>query len=146
MIRNSKKHAIDKAFKRKPWQRIPESLKTRIVGEVLRGEITLRAASMKYSIHRTTLYAALHKVQVNGLINDVPVPRKKDVNLDMNQKQLERTSAQEIKALTEELKRAKLKNEALNIMIDVAEEKFKIKIRKKAGTKRSRGFGKDIHQ
>mgnify|MGYP001553333792 CR=1 FL=1 len=105
MIRNSKDHRVSKVFKRKPWQRIRESPKTRIAGEVLRGEITLRAASTKYSIHRTTLYKALHKVQVNGLINDVPGPCKKDVNLCMNEKQLERTSAQEIKELTEELKK-----------------------------------------
>lgn len=64
----------------------------------------------------------------------------------MDNKQLERTSAQEIKALTEELKKAKLKLEGLDIMINVAEEKFKIKIRKKAGTKRSRGCDKDIQK
>lgn len=146
MIRNSKKHPVGKAFKRKPGHKMPESLKTRIVGEVLRGEISLRAASAKYSIHRRTICAAIQKVQVNGLINDAPIPRKKDLNLDMNEKQLERTSAQEIKALTEELKKAKLKIEGLDIMINVAEEKFKIKIRKKAGAKQSRGCGRDTQE
>lgn len=146
MIRNSKKHPVGKVFKRKRWQKAPESIKARAVGEILRGEISISAASTKYSIHRKTLYAALHKVQVNSLINDVPSPHKKDLNLEMNRKQLERISAQEIKALTEELKKAKLKIEGLEVMIDVAEEKFKIKIRKKAGTKRSRDCGKDIQK
>ena len=125
---------------------MPESLKTRIVGEVLRGEISLRAASTKYNIHRRTICVALQKVHVNGLINDAPVPRRKGVNLDMNEKQLERSSAQEIKALTEELKKARLKIEGLDIMINVAEEKFKIKIRKKAGTKQSIGCGRDTRE
>lgn len=105
MIRNSKKKGVSKVFKRKPWQRIREGLKTRIVGEVLRREITLRAASIKDSIHRTTLYKALQKMQVNGLLNDVPVPCKKGVNLSTNEKQPERSSAQAIKELIEELKK-----------------------------------------
>ena len=146
MIKNSKKHGVGKVFKRRPWQRMPESLKFRIACEVLRGEITLRAACTKYSIHSTMLYAAIHKVQVNKLINEAPLRIKRDVNLGMNQMQLERSSAQEIKALTEELKRTKLKIEGLETMIDVAEDKFKIKIRKKAGTKQSRGCGKDIQE
>lgn len=141
MIRNSKKHPVKQVFKRKPHKKMPESLKTRIVGEVLRGEISLRAASTKYNIHRRTIRTALQKVQVNGLIDDAPVRLGKGVNLDMNEKQLERTSAQEIKALTEELKKARLKIEGLDIMISEAEEKFKIKIRKKAGTKQSRDCG-----
>jgi transposase-like protein len=125
---------------------MPESLKTRIVGEVLRGEISLRAASTKYNIHRRTIRTALQKVQVNGLVNDAPVRLGKGVNLDMNEKQLERTSAQQIKALTEELKKARLKIEGLDIMINEAEEKFKIKIRKKAGTKQSRDCGSDTRK
>jgi len=146
MIRNSKKYPVAKVFKRKRWQKAPESVKARAVGEILRGEISISAASTKYSIHRKTLYAALHKVQVNSLIYDVPLPHKKDLNLGMNQKQLERNSAQQIKALTEELKKAKLKLEGLDIMINEAEEKFKIKIRKKAGTKRSRDCGNDTRK
>jgi len=41
----------------------------------------------------------------------------------------------EVKKLQEELRKAKLHNELLNTMIDIAEDKLKIDIRKKSGTK-----------
>jgi transposase-like protein len=42
----------------------------------------------------------------------------------------------ELKQLQEELRKAKLHNELLNAMIDIAEKDLKIDIRKKSGTKR----------
>ncbi len=42
----------------------------------------------------------------------------------------------DVKALREELRKAKLYNELLNTMIDIAEDQLKIDIRKKSGTKR----------
>jgi len=42
----------------------------------------------------------------------------------------------DVKILQEELRKAKLNNELLNAIIDIAEEQFKINIRKKSGTKR----------
>lgn len=64
----------------------------------------------------------------------------------MNKKKLEHISAQEFEALAERLKNVKVKIERLEAMSGVAEEKFKIKTRKKAGTQRSRGCGKDIQE
>jgi hypothetical protein len=42
----------------------------------------------------------------------------------------------DVKTLQEELRKAKLHNELLNAMIDIAEDQLKIDIRKKSGTKR----------
>lgn len=42
----------------------------------------------------------------------------------------------EVKALQEELRKARLHNELLNTMIDIAEDQLKIDIRKKSGTRR----------
>jgi len=42
----------------------------------------------------------------------------------------------DVKILQEELRKAKLHNELLNAIIDIAEEQLKINIRKKSGTKR----------
>ena len=42
----------------------------------------------------------------------------------------------DVKQLQEELRKAKLHNELLNAMIDIAEDQLKINIRKKPGTKR----------
>lgn len=146
MIRNSKKHGVGKVFKRKPYQQISEALKSRVAGEILRGEISLRAASTKYCMNRRTLYAATQKVLLSGLINNTQIDSTNAVNLSMKEKQLGNISAQEIKILVEELKKARLKIEGLETMIDVAEDKFNIKIRKKAGTKQSRACGKDIRK
>jgi transposase-like protein len=43
----------------------------------------------------------------------------------------------DVQKLQKELKRAKLQNELLNVMIDTAEEHLKISIRKKSGTRQS---------
>lgn len=42
----------------------------------------------------------------------------------------------DVKLLQEELRKARLHNDLLNAMIDIAEEQLKINIRKKSGTKR----------
>ncbi len=42
----------------------------------------------------------------------------------------------EVKALHEELRKARLHNELLNTMIDIAEDQLKIDIRKGSGTRR----------
>lgn len=146
MIKNSKKHPVSKAFKKKPYQQMTEGLKSRIAGEILRGEISLRAASTKYSVSRKTLYSATQKARLCGLINNTPIDSTNSLNSGMKEKQIANTSAQEIKVLAEELKKARLKIEGLETMIDIAEGKFNIKIRKKAGTKQSRACGKDIQK
>jgi len=52
-------------------------------------------------------------------------------------KQVKHTDSDEVKALKEALAFSELKNRALNTLIDVAEEQFKIDIRKKPGARQS---------
>ena len=54
-----------------------------------------------------------------------------------NEVRPEAISSQDVKALKKALEEAELKIKALNTLIDVAEEQFKIPIRKKAGARQS---------
>lgn len=58
-------------------------------------------------------------------------------NSDVMAKQVKHTDSDEVKALKEALAFSELKNKALNTLIDVAEEQFKIDIRKKPGARQS---------
>ena len=125
-------------MKRKPYERLSDNLKSRIVNEILTKTIGLRAACRKYKISVTTVVKWIKKEKVSDLVKEKPVSPPDPLHLEMNEKQMQKASNQSVRLLTEELKRAKLQIEGLQTMIEVAEEKFKIKIRKKAGTKRSR--------
>jgi transposase len=57
--------------------------------------------------------------------------------MDKNEVRSEAISSEDIKALKKALEEAELKIRALNTLIDVAEDQFKIPIRKKPGAKQS---------
>jgi transposase len=57
--------------------------------------------------------------------------------MDKNEVRSEAISSQDVKALKKALEEAELKIKALNTLIDVAEDQFKIPIRKKPGAKQS---------
>jgi transposase len=57
--------------------------------------------------------------------------------MDKNEVRSEAISSEDIKALKKALEEAELKIKALNTLIDVAEDQFKIPIRKKPGAKQS---------
>ena len=132
-----KKISAGKVLKRKPYQRLDDNLKSRIVNEILGKKIGFRAACKKYKICRSTVVNWVKKEKVNTLVNEEPPSSFDPLHLEMNEKRMEKVSTQNARLLTEELKRAKLQIEGLQTMIEFAEEKFKIKIRKKAGTKQS---------
>ena len=137
-VKNVRKIGAGKVLKRKPYERLNDNLKSRIVNEILTKTIGLRAACRKYKISVTTVVKWIKKEKVSDLVKEKPVSPPDPLHLEMNEKQMQKASNQSVRLLTEELKRAKLQIEGLQTMIEVAEEKFKIKIRKKAGTKRSR--------
>jgi hypothetical protein len=137
-IKNEKKIGAGKVLKRKPYQRLTDNLKSRIVNEILRETLVLSVACKKYKIGRSTVMKWIKKEKVINLVREEPGSAYDPLHLEMNEKRVQKASIQSVKLLTEELKRAKLQIEGLQTMIEVAEEKFKIKIRKKAGTKQSR--------
>jgi transposase len=57
--------------------------------------------------------------------------------MDKNEVRSEAISSEDVKALKKALEEAELKIRALNTLIDVAEEQFKIPIRKKPGARQS---------
>ena len=142
-IKKTKKLAAGKVLKRKPYQRLDDNVKSRIVNEILGKTIGFRAACKKYKICRATVVNWVKKEKVKNLVNEEPRSPFDPLHLEMNDKRMEKVSTQSVKLLTEELRRAKLQIEGLQTMIEFAEEKFKIKIRKKAGTKQSRECDKD---
>jgi transposase-like protein len=137
-IKNVKEIGASKVLKRKPYQRFNSNLKSRIVNEILSKILGFRAACKKYKVGQSTVVNWIKKEKVNNLVKDEPESAYVPLHLEMNGKRVQRASIQSVRLLTEELKRAKLQIEGLQTMIEVAEEKFKIKIRKKAGTKQSR--------
>ena len=105
-----------------------------IVAQIKSGAIAIRAASRKYQICRPTLQKWIVRLSVinlgselsNKLLNNMTENRKIDA---LEKKVLELTKALEL---------SKLKAAGLETMVKVAEEKFKIKIRKKPGSKQSK--------
>ncbi len=53
------------------------------------------------------------------------------------QEAAQRSTEEELRFLREELRKANLKNELLDTLIDIASKELKVDIRKKAGTRRS---------
>ena len=104
------------------------AFKKAVVKEVLSGKINKEQAKHKYGIAGNTAilnwirkFEAEKKEQMSG---------KKTIS-PTEQHELEL----ENKRLREELEIERLRTLSLNVMIDIAEDQFKIPIRKKSGTK-----------
>jgi len=136
MAEKSKKQqsSTRKIASRQPYKRRSDAEKQKIVYEVTKGLIGIRAACRKYGLNRNTLKNWMENVCLPNLadtIPDEPQPTMPTSNSsDLPNRQL--------KALTKALAEAELKISGLQTMIEVAEEEFKIKIRKKRGTKQSK--------
>ena len=99
-----------------------------IIAEYLTGETTYRELGKKHGVDFRILHSWVTKFQGKPLRKSKPkqtIELSKSSNLPTDVKQLQ-----------EELRKAKLYNELLNAMIDIAEDQLKIDIRKKPGTKR----------
>lgn len=100
--------------------------KEAIITEYLLGKKSYRQLGAQYNIDFRLIHSWVRKFQGKS------VPKTKT--------QIQPISAEplptDVKTLQEELRKAKLYNELLNTMIDIAEDQLKIDIRKKSGTKR----------
>ena len=103
-----------------------EQEKESIISEYLIGDSTYRSLEKKYGIDYRIIHSWVTKFKGKTV-------RKKDTKITQNA--ISEPLSVEVKVLQEELRKAKLHNELLNTMIDIAEEQLKIKIRKKSGTK-----------
>ena len=108
-------------------------LKLRIIQEVLSGSISKEAAKRKYGIRgNSAILKWMRKFGYQGNpYQPTEVMESKDLSDDPADLKLR------IKALEKALADAKLSSEAYSTMIDIAEQEFKIPIRKKFVTKQS---------
>lgn len=115
-------------------------LKTQIITEYLTQGGGFRKLAEKYGISRTTICKWVLIYQ--GIHNLPPTPKQLTYsNSSMNSSPGKSTSQgqsvkeleQKIKALEKQLEWEKLRTEALNTMIDIAEKDLNIPIRKKPG-------------
>lgn len=118
---------------RKPWGRLDEETKTKIVSEVNNGLLSERAAGRKYGLPKSTIGMWRDKHNLAILLS----PKTQDGLLAMEESKETKLLKKKIEELTRALADAQLKNVALETMIEVAESELKIKIRKKRGTKQS---------
>lgn len=118
---------------RKPWGRLGEDVKKKIVCEVNSGMLSKRAAGRKYGLPPSTIGNWLEKHNLAILVH----LKTSNVLSAMDENQETKLLKKKIDELTKALADAQLRNVGLETMIEVAESELKINIRKKRGTKRS---------
>lgn len=92
-----------------------------IVEEYLKGEESLRELGRRYGIHHVKIHRWVKEYGSERSLAEAGYTKEE---------------AGEIKRLRRELEDARLRNELLTAMIDIAEEEMGIDIRKKRGAKR----------
>jgi len=105
-----------------------EQEKEAIIAEYLLGDYSFRELGIKYEIDFRLIHLWVTKFQGKPMRKSNPTSQKEQC--------LNEGLLVDVKKLQEELRNAKLYNELLNAMIDIAEDQLKIDIRKKSGTKR----------
>jgi len=107
--------------------------KTSILRAVLDGRMTVREAMIAYRVSSATIHCWIRAYKrENGELAPIMGTKNSSKN-----KQGGDFSDPEKESLKKALQQAQLQVQALNTLIDVAEDKFKIAIRKKAGAKQS---------
>jgi transposase-like protein len=110
-----------------------DEFKRSVVNEVLKGILSKEGARVKYGIKGSS--AVLNWIRKFDGSKSRPMDTKK--KLGSSGKTLEELEA-ENQRLKQELEMEQLRTRALNVMIDIAEDQFKIPIRKKSGAKQSK--------
>jgi transposase len=110
-----------------------DEFKKGVVDEVLKGVLSKEEARNKYGIKGSS--AVLNWIRKFDENKSKSMRSKKNpVKSGKSTDELEAENAR----LKQELDTEQLRNRALNVMIDIAENQFKIPIRKKSGAKQSK--------
>jgi transposase-like protein len=109
-----------------------EKKRGEVVREYGRGGVTLRELSARYGVGRTTIHRWVKEAEAAGGMEELV---RQELTGEMSVKQKRELPA-DVKRLRKELEEARLYNELLNAMIDIAEGEMGIEIRKKPGAKR----------
>lgn len=123
---------IKKAKKGPPFQ-YEAAFKRKVVEELYSGQITKAELCRKYNLHYSSAmrFAKWYDKEQKELLS------LQDMEPNSNPLPSEPAETKSQKELEEELRLAKMKIIGLETMIDLAEDIFKIDIRKKSGTKPS---------
>lgn len=118
-------------------QQFSSEFKSSVLKKVCSGELTGLEASKQYGIGRSTIYRWLSKL--SSCSNNINLEIENATNLSKNKKdQPDRELLEhKIRALEASLEEARLRVEAYQTMIEIAEQEFSIQIGKKSGTKQS---------
>jgi transposase-like protein len=120
-------------------RRFTDSFKRKVVREVLSDGLSKEAARRKYNLKGKS--GILQWMRRFGVATEKEerLITNRFVIMERKQKKVESKSKDEqIKLLEKALANAELKAESYSRMIQIAEEQFKIKIRKKLSTKQSK--------
>jgi len=110
-----------------------DEFKKKVVNEVLKGLISKEEARRRYGIRGNS--AVLNWIRkFDTTKTGFCMPRK---NYEISRKSREELEAENLR-LKQELEEERLRNRALNVMIDIAERQFNIPIRKKHGVRQSK--------
>jgi transposase len=103
-----------------------------VVKEYEKGDISVRELARKHGLGSTTVHRWIKQAEAAGGIEEL---ERLEVRGELTAKQKRELPA-DVKRLRKELEEARLYNELLNAMIDIAEGEMGIQIRKKPGAKR----------
>jgi hypothetical protein len=136
-MENTKKKTRKKdPLSRTPYMRRSDEEMAKIASEVNAGLLGIRTACLKYGLCRNTLKLYL----IKGAIRNLGEPNLKQKPLPTMKPDLKESALKkEVQRLNKELEYAKLKLLGLETMIQEAEKHLQIKIKKKYGTKQSKG-------
>lgn len=108
-------------------EQYPISFKRWIAREIESGKISIKEAIEHFGVKGRTIYDWISLYSLGKEVSlSIMTPQEKQEKILLEKR---------IKELEKALEYAKLKNIAVETMIDVAEEQFRISIRKKAGPK-----------
>jgi len=120
----------------KSGNRYPDEFKRKLAQEYLSGRFSYAVAAEEYGLKdkrvvREFVKWYLKKSELSLTNESVPMKKVKPSSEELNLEE-------RIKQLESDLRMSKLKVEALETMIDIAEDQLKIDIRKKSGTQQSK--------
>ena len=102
-----------------------------VVEEYEKGGVTLRELGRRYGVGKSLVHRWVKEAEAAGGIEEL---ERRMLAGDLTAKQ-SRELPSDVKRLQKELAEARLYNELLNTMIDIAEDRLGIDIRKKRGAK-----------
>lgn len=82
-------------------------------------QLSYRSLGKKYGVALSTIHRMINSKQQEALPEDISLP-------------------DDVKTLKEELRKERLKNELLNLVIDISSKELGVDLRKKHGTRRSK--------